>query len=378
MRNTRKIAAGFVVVAVFCTGWAGFAQVQDKQVQDKSKGKSGATTKPAPAAPKTATDPAKKPAEPGTSAPAPAASKTANKPAANKPAADVESADEAAIRKGAADFVTAYNAHDAKAVSELFALKAEFTDEDGKLIKGREAIKKDFAHMFTEHSECKIEVDVDSIRVLTPNVAVEEGLVRGQPEPDEEENVSRYVAVHVKVEGKWLIASVSDYEAEAEDLTPHDHLQELAWMVGDWIDESPDAVVKSTCRWDESGNYLVHEFAVQVAGMNGASGSMRIGWDPLTRQLKSWTFDADSGHSEGLWTKSGDDKWIVKTQGVDEEGQVTSATNVYRYVDDDTMTWRSYDRFIAGEPGSDVVEFVIKRQAPEPADQEMSQNKTSR
>lgn len=316
----KRINASLTAAVVLLAGWIGYAQVQEK--------------------PK-------------------------DKPDTSSKRADSTDPDEEAIRRSAVAFTIAYNLHDAKEVSELFALRAEFTDEDGNLIKGREAIQQDFADMFKEFPKCKIEVDVSSIRVLTPNIAIEEGTVRGQPEPDDIPNVSSYVAVHVKVEGKWLIASVSDFEEESEELTPNDHLQELAWMVGDWIDESPDSILKTTCKWDDSGSYLIHEFSVLIGGGESASGTMRIGWDALTGQLKSWTFDVDGGYSEGLWTRVGNE-WIVKVHGVNSDGRVTSAANVFRFIDADTMTWRSYDRVVGGEPAAIIPENVIKRQAPPP------------
>lgn len=291
--------------------------------------------------------------------------KPKDKPAENRNAAVAKDADEEVIRQSATLFVTAYNAHDALAISRLFALKAEFTDEDGNLIKGREAIQQDFAKMFKDFPDCKIEVDVDSVRVLTPNVALEEGVVRGTPIPDEAQNISSYVAIHVKVDGRWQIASVSDFDAQPQDLTVNEHLQELAWMAGNWLEESPDSTIKSYCRWDDSENYLLHEFALQIGSQVSASGSMRIGWDPLTRQIKSWTFDADSGYSEGLWVHVADE-WIVATRGVNEFGQVTSSTNVFRLIDNDTMTWRSYDRMVGGQPEDDIPENTIKRHVPPP------------
>lgn len=285
-------------------------------------------------------------------------------PASSATGAD-ESRDEAAIRQSAAAFVQAYNAHDAKAISELFAVKAEFLDEDGNLIKGREAIQNDFQRMFDENPKCSTEIAIESIRVLTSHIAVEEGLVRGKPTPDDGENVSRYIAVHINVDGHWKIASVRDTVASSDDLTPNDHLHQLAWMVGDWLDESPGAFVKSSCRWDDSGNYLLHTFQIEMVGNKTASGSMRIGWDPLFEQIRSWTFNDDGSFSEGLWTPVGDE-WIVTVHGVNREGAPTSATSVYRPIDADTMTWRSYDRIIQGIPTDDIPEYVIKRIPPGP------------
>ncbi|MEI8022159.1 MAG: SgcJ/EcaC family oxidoreductase [Schlesneria sp.] len=374
MFDSIKTFRPLVILCILCTSWVCFAQVQDP-----SKPKSAPAVKNNDIL-KPAVDPAKKaldgnlpPAAPANGAPnkplignvgnlaVPAKGNDPKKPAA---AEEATSADETAIRQSADAFTTAYNAHQAKTISELFALKAELTDENGNVIKGREAIEQDFAQTFTKFPETKIQLEIGSIRILTPNIAVEEGIVRGQPIPGEGESVSAYVAVHVKVEGRWLLASVSDYAIPVE-MTAHDHLEELAWMVGDWIEESPDSAVKSSVRWDETGNYLIQDFVLHIAGAANASGSTRIGWDALRGHLKSWTFNADGGHSEGYWTRDGD-SWTVKSHGANAKGEATSATSVYRVLDGDTMTWRSYDRVVGGVPKGDVPEFVIKRHAPTP------------
>lgn len=345
------------------------------QVQEKAKAKAPATKAPPkpgvtkPAAPKAET---KKAEEPKKASP-PVKPIPDDEPAEEKPAKKTEDAGkegadaevEAAILKSAEAFVEAYNKHDAKAIADLFTEKAELWDEDGNLTKGREAIEQNFAATFKEYPEGKIEIHVESVRLLTPHIAMEEGLVIGTPAPDGPEVHTNYTVIQVKVDGEWKLASVSDTDAASEQLTAHDHLQQLGWMVGDWMDESADSIIKSSCDWDASGNYLLHEFAVQISGGLNASGSIRIGWDPLTRQIKSWVFDADSGYSEGLWTRIGEE-WIVHSRGVNADGNATTAISVYRYIDDDTFSWRSYDRTVGGEPEDDVPENVIKRHPPVP------------
>lgn len=365
MRNSMKSVTAIAAAGILFAGWAGFAQVQEK-TQDKTKDKSSATTKKGAEAAKPADEAAKKPAAPTKTAPE-RAKDSKQSPAARQPAATADDADEATIRKSAEAFVTAYNAHDAKAVSQLFALKAEFTDEDGNLIKGREAIEKEFAETFQANPECKIKVDIDSIRVLTPNIAVEEGNVRGQPVPGEKENVSSYLAVHVKVDGRWVIASVKDFEAESGDLTVNEHLQDLAWLVGEWIEESPDSVVHTVCKWHDNDNFLMQEFKIQIGGQIAMSGTMRIGWDAVRKQFKSWVFDSKGGHAEGIWLRDGDE-WIVKSQGATPTGETASATNIYRRIDDDTLAWRSFDRVVDGVRQDDIEEFIVKRRPPLPSE----------
>jgi len=289
----------------------------------------------------------------------------AEAPQARTPAATAEDADEKAIRTAAEAFTKAYNAHDAKAVAALFAIKAEIIDEKGDLTKGREAIEREFARVFKEHPQVSMKVEIDSIRILTPNIAVEEGTVRSKNAPDDKDDVSNYMAAHVKVEGKWQVASVRDFEADSGDYTPHEHLEQLEWLVGEWIEESSEATVHSTVKWHDNGNFLMQEFRVQINGGIAMSGTMRIGWDAVNKQIKSWVFDSQGGYTEGLWLADGDE-WIVKTSGATSAGETASAVSVYRYIDKDTVGWRSSQRVIDGERTDDVAEIIVKRRPPSP------------
>lgn len=296
------------------------------------------------------------------------AKKAVAKPPQDAAASKLKEADEAeenAIRASAEAFTRAYNNHNARAIAELFAPKAEIIDEHGVLTRGREAIEKAFAKVFQEDPHIKAECEIESIRVLTPNLGVEEGLIRSQARPDEPESVSSYVAVHVKVEGKWLVASVRDFEAPPGEPTAHDRLEDLAWLVGDWIDESPTAVVHSSCRWDDSGNFLIQDFEIRVAGKTAMSGTMRIGWDAVDRQIESWVFDSLGGHTEGFWVRDGAE-WSVHSRGHTVAGEVATAVNIYRRVDDDTIAWRSTERSLDGVRVDDIPTVTVKRRPPPP------------
>lgn len=351
-----RAALVIATLAVLTAAWTGSAQVSEKPAANST-----APAKKSPAPPKSADEKGKK-----SPAPDKGDSETKSKPDGTGAEA-ADDADIRDIRKGAEAFEAAYNAHDARVLAELFAQKAELVDEDGLLLKGRAAIEKDFAETFREYPQSRITIEPQTVRLLTPNIAVEEGIVRGQPDPAGDENVSTYLAVHVKIEGRWQVVSVRDFAADPENKNASENLDELNWMVGDWIDEQDGSVVKSTCRWDASGNYLLHEYDVKLGGGARFNGSMRIGWDPLTQQIKSWSFDADSSYSEALWGRDGDE-WILRSRGVNSDGTATSSTHVFRYVDKDTMTWRVFDRAIGGVPAPDVPEEIIRRQAPPPGE----------
>ncbi|MBI3860330.1 MAG: SgcJ/EcaC family oxidoreductase [Planctomycetia bacterium] len=299
----------------------------------------------------------KKTAEPAKKANAKAAAPEASVPA--------DDADVLALRASAEQFTKAYNSHSARAVAELFAPRAEIIDEHGELTRGREAIEKAFAEVFRQHPKIEARCEIASIRILTPNIGVEEGLVYSKAAPDEPDEVSSYVAVHVRVEGKWLVGSVRDFAAPLPEPTAHERLEELAWLVGEWVDESPQATVHSTCQWDESGNFLIQNFAVRIEGRVAMSGTMRIGWDAVSRQIRSWVFDSQGGHAEGYWQRSGDE-WTVKTRGHTSSGEVASAVNVYQRIDEDTIAWRSFERTMNGENEDDIAAVTIKRRPPPP------------
>jgi uncharacterized protein (TIGR02246 family) len=357
-----RIRFGIVVAAVVAALWGGFmahGQIGDKATTAVQKGadtaKKAAASKSADTGKKSA-DPAKKPAD---------TSKATGGITVNPVAAD--DPDEKEIRASAESFTKLYNAHDSKRLAALFSPKAEMIDEDGLTTRGRDAIEGEFAKVFKEHPKAEMKVDVESVRVLSSILAIEEGTAISRESADEPESATEYVAIHVKTDGKWLLACVRDWDAPAAEMTPHDHLQELAWLIGEWVEESPDSVIHSVWKWHDNENFLIEEFQVQIAGRKAMAGTVRVGWDAVSKQFRSWVFDSHGGHGEGYWLRDGD-VWIVKSRGSTAVGESASSTNVYRRVDDDTLGWRSYDRLVDGERQDDVDEIVIKRRPPLPVE----------
>jgi uncharacterized protein (TIGR02246 family) len=278
-----------------------------------------------------------------------------------KPAAK---SDENAIRAAVDSYVSAYNRGDAKAVADHWSEDAEWVSPSGQRFQGRQAIQREMEAMFAEDKGVKIEVIDPKVRMVIPNVALEEGTVRvvhpGEPPSD-----STYIAVHAKKNGQWKLASVR--ETSLPDAHPHEQLKQLEWLVGEWVDESPDVVVEHRCRWSEDGHYLLGNFVVQWQGRPAMKGDLRIGWDPLTRQIKSWVFDTEGGYAEGFWTRVGD-SWVVKTTGVRSDGSTASATNTYTPLRRDQYQYTSADRVVGGQPEPDQTVTIV-RKPPEPQNQ---------
>ena len=174
--------------------------------------------------------------------------------------------------------------------------------------------------------------------------------------------ISRFTAIYVKEDGHWLQAAVRD--EPAGNLTVHDRLKELEWLVGEWVNESQEAVVFTTCKWADNGNFLLREFTVKTQGKPVMSGSQRIGWDPVKRQFKSWVFDSEGGFVEAYWTRDGN-QWVVKAEGVQQNGEPASATNIITRLGKDRIGWQSVNRTLGGAAVPGVDEFTLVRKPPE-------------
>ena len=146
---------------------------------------------------------------------------------------------------------------------------------------------------------------------------------------------------------------------------PHDRLGELAWMVGEWLDEGPDATVRFDCRWSEDGNFLLRSYSVKQVGKAVMSGTQRLGWDPLARQFHSWEFDSEGGYGEGRWSREGD-AWVVKSTGVRPDGSTASATNVIVRERPDRVKWTSTDRVLGDESVPGALTYYLVRVPPPP------------
>ena len=277
-------------------------------------------------------------------------------------------ADEADILLTAAAFVKAYNSGDRKGIAALFTPDADDVSEDGHVVQGRDAIAESIASCWENNPGAQIELMIESIRFVGPGVAVEDGSMLVQSRDDAVQAIeTRYTAVHLKTDGKWLTASVREHTPK--DRMPHrSQLAQLAWLQGDWVDEGEDTLVVSSCKSVSGGNFLIRDYKVHIAGQRATSGSQRIGFDPKTGKLKSWTFDAKGGYSEGFWHRE-DDRWILKSTGITADGQTASSTVIYTPIDSDTMTWQMVDHEIGGRkiPDSDVVTIVRRAPAPESA-----------
>lgn len=261
-----------------------------------------------------------------------------------------------------ASFVKAYDARDANGLVALFTEDAEIEDEDGTVTRGRDAIVERFSGIFKEGKINKLTLETDSLRFLGTDVAIEEGTASLSTGADIPSDTNRYSVIYARQAGRWLHARVRD---EPSDDEPHDQLMDLAWMLGDWVNESDDAIVRIHCVWSKDGNFLLRDFELNVEGSIALSGTQRIGWDAQRKQFRTWVFDDRGGFAEGLMSRD-DDHWVIKVTGVRSDGKAVSVTNAITILGKDRLLWETFDRTLGGEAIRDTDRFFLVRPAPNP------------
>ena len=277
-----------------------------------------------------------------------------------RPAAAADNAnDEAALKKRAEAFIAAFDKGDAKAVAAFWTEDGDYVDETGRQMKGRAEIEKAFTEFFAENKGLKVQIHTESLRFVTPDVAVEDG-VTSVAEPDGgPPSRTRYTVVHVKKDGQWLLSSVRD--APYAPPGNYEHLKDLEWMIGDWADEGENGhVARVSFEWSETQNFILGTFAATFKNIDVTGGAQTIGWDPTAKQIRSWSFYDDGGFGQGAWSKDGD-RLVVKSEQVLPDGKKVAATNIITRIDADTISWQSKDRIVDGKPAPDIKEVKMKR-----------------
>lgn len=266
--------------------------------------------------------------------------------------------DEMAIRGSVRAYVQAFERQDAKALAALWSPKGVYVDaESGRRVQGREAIEAEFSRQLKASGKSKLKVAVQSIRLVTPEVAVEDGTASVTNAAGETTD-STYSAIHVKRDGKWLLDSVRETTLPAAG-SASEQLRELGWLVGKWIDEDENAVVESEYSWGVNQVFLINRFTVYSGDTIAMQGTQIIGWDAAAKSIRSWAFDTEGGFAEGTWKRDGD-RWTITSKATLPDGKRGSAVNVLRRIDDNHCSWQSTARQIDGEllPNTDEIEIV--------------------
>lgn len=272
-----------------------------------------------------------------------------------------ESAGVAEVRAAGEQFAQAFQRGKAAEVAAFFTPQGELIDEEGSLFQGGEQITALLTQYFERFPSAKLKVEPEAIRLVGESVALEDG-VRTITAGNDAKARLRYSSVWSKSkDGRWLLASIREF-ADDPLPTPRDRLQPLAWLVGEWVNEGSESVVKLSYRWSDEGNFLLGTLEFTSEGKSTLKSTHRIGWDPLAGKVRSWLFDADGGFSEGQWTQV-DDAWVIKSSSVNPDGSSGNATLTYIPQGKDAFSVRGTER-IVGDIREPDFDLKIVRQPP--------------
>ena len=135
-----------------------------------------------------------------------------------------------AAEDAAQRYMAAYNQGDAKTLADFYAEDVDYIDQDGAEVKGRAAIQKLLADNFQVNPGVKLDMTVDELKQLTPDVRVNRGNATVTPK-DGAAVATRYVAINVKTGDRWLISQLTETEA-AKCVLPAPGTGVVSWNLG--------------------------------------------------------------------------------------------------------------------------------------------------
>jgi uncharacterized protein (TIGR02246 family) len=261
-------------------------------------------------------------------------------------------ADSAEIQAQADRFLRAFESGDAERVASFWTADGELIGDDGSVYQGRAAIEKAYRELFGTKGKRQAEVERESLRFPSQDTAIEEG--RFQVRVDKgEPTASRYSILYVREGGKWLMAVVREWPAEAVSV------RDLEWLIGSWVARRDDAEVQTTYEWMWNKSFIRVEFTIRQKDRT-LRGFQMIGLDPASKELRTWTFESEGGFGEATWSRDGK-KWVVDSAGRLTDGSTMAATVVLTPVDQDSFTWQAVKRSLDGEEVDDLPPVKVTR-----------------
>jgi uncharacterized protein (TIGR02246 family) len=239
--------------------------------------------------------------------------------------------------KRAQEFIAAFDKGDAKAVTGFWTEDGDYVDEVGRKYKGHGEIEKMYEKFFALHKGAKLSITVLSLRQVTEDVALEEGITSVSLPEGGPPSVSAFSAVLVKKSGEWFFESVRDSIAHPPSNSRH--FEDLEWLIGDWAGDEKGESGTASYSWAENRNFIVCTFATTLNGVPMVGGTQWIVWDAIDKEIRSFSFYSGGGFGEAVWKQDGD-KWVIKTTAKTAAGKKASATNVITKVDNDNAVWQ--------------------------------------
>jgi hypothetical protein len=278
-------------------------------------------------------------------------------PSSAQPAGAVGSpADAAAIRAAASAYREALAKGDAAAVKAAWIADGDIVDGWGNRLRPDDIAGSESGAAAGATKRPEFRMGETDLRFITADVAVEDGNVDVVLPGMQTSIEGWFSALWVRSGGSWKLAGLR--ESERPVVADSAMLADLDWMVGDWtlaVDEPirpngnapPDSMVMSV-RWDAGRSFLIREVRIPAAATDGDAASVvevhqRIGWDPVVRRIRSWSFSSDGSRGEATWFRDGH-SWVAVQTGIMPDGRQDTAANIYSHISSpdgrDRCVWR--------------------------------------
>ncbi len=253
----------------------------------------------------------------------------------------------------------AFNVHDSDKLTSLW-------DEDGlfinltteEMVEGNKNIAAFFRNLFEKKGAKNIKMVLSSVSSSEDNEALAQGILEVSF-ADQYTWKGAFKAEYRKHDGKWFIHSLSVNEINSSQ-TQFEHLKELDWLAGNWIDAENPVEVEYSNLWDNNKNFLVQNFTFSVLGQEELKGMQIIGWNPAEKKICSWTFNSDGGYGTGIWSKNGN-TWIVKQEFILPRGGKATSTHTYSVGDVKSYSFSDTNRIADGKKLPNIGPFKIIR-----------------
>ena len=269
------------------------------------------------------------------------------------PAAVVE-----AIRSAATAYREAVSKGDANAIRGAWTTDGDIVDGWGNRFEAQAS------GVLTGSSAAgprpEFHVGETRLRLISADVALEDGSVDvtlpGMTAPIQ----GWFSAIWVRRGDSWKIAGLR--ESERPVASDGSMLNDLEWMVGDWSllaeaenQKAPAAVADMSVRWDAGRTFLIRE--ARIPNLTGGDDPpqmidvhQRIGWDPIVRRIRSWSFASDGSRGEATWFRDGD-SWVALLTTILPDGRQRTSVNIYSYDGKERCVWRTLPEGLESDAG---------------------------
>jgi uncharacterized protein (TIGR02246 family) len=261
-----------------------------------------------------------------------------------------------AVRHVVSALADAVNKRDAGAAANLWTLDGTYIDDAGARFAGRDSLRKMFSEVLASNPSPNVVLNIDSIRHISPNVAVVDGAV---VRVSNKQPLNTFSLTLVKdAAGNWAISSSTETPLVAT--LPSEPLKRLSWLVGNWRAQTELGSVLMEANWLANHNFILLRYEVQQKSGEKVVEGQVIGWDPHRQRYHSWHFNGNGGFGEGVWSKNAAE-WSVDVVSTEPDGSTFSATNVISQVTPTSFQWQSLNRHRGSLLVQDTAPLKVQR-----------------